>query len=290
MNMQLSGKEKLFSAANYAVLALFSLLALAPFVHIVAQSLSSQQAVISGMVSFWPVGWNIDAYKNVFKDIAFRNAFVVSVNRTVVGTVLSVGLTCLLAYPLSRPYIMGRRWIQFMIVFTMLFSGGLIPTYLIVKGVGLINTFWALVIPGAVSAFNVIIMRSFFQTVPMELEESARMDGCSNTGILFRIILPLSMPAVATIALFHGVGHWNAFFDAVLYLNGRELHPLQMYLRDLILSSETNLETRALEKDSAAIESLKAAALIVSTLPIVMVYPFLQRYFVKGILIGSVKG
>ncbi|MDR6550881.1 carbohydrate ABC transporter permease [Paenibacillus qinlingensis] len=282
--------EKWFSTANYSLLALFSLLALAPFVHIVAQSFSSQQAVISGIVGFWPIGWNIDAYKNVFKDTAFIQAFRISVARTLIGTILSVALTSLLAYPLSRPYILGRQWIQFMIVFTMLFSGGLIPTYLVVKGVGLINSFWALIIPGAISAFNVIIMRSFFQSVPMELEESARMDGCSNTGIFFRIVIPLSMPVIATIALFHGVAHWNAFFDAVLYLNGRDLHPLQMYLRDLILSNETNLETRAMEKNAAAIESLKAAALIVSTLPIVLVYPFLQRYFVKGILIGSVKG
>lgn len=288
--MLVSRGEKWFSALNHTVLALFSLLALAPFLHIVAQSFSSQQAVVAGSVGFWPIGWNIDAYKNVLKDTAFMNAFGVSVNRTVCGTLLSVGLTSLLAYPLSKPYILGRQWIQFMIVFTMLFSGGLIPTYLIVKEAGLIDTFWALIIPGAISAFNVIIMRSFFQSVPIELEESARMDGCSNIGILFRIVLPLSMPVIATIALFHGVAHWNSFFDAVLYLNKRDLHPLQMYLRDLILSNETNLETRAMEKDSAAIESLKSAALIVSTLPIVMVYPFLQRYFVKGILIGSVKG
>ncbi|OAS14401.1 carbohydrate ABC transporter permease [Paenibacillus oryzisoli] len=288
--MLVSRGEKWFSALNHTVLVVFSLLALAPFLHIVAQSFSNQQAVISGIVGFWPIGWNIDAYKNVLKDTAFINAFSVSVNRTVIGTLLSVGLTSLLAYPLSKSYILGRQWIQFMIVFTMLFSGGLIPTYLVVKEAGLIDTFWALIIPGAISAFNVIIMRSFFQSVPIELEESARMDGCSNIGILFRIVLPLSMPVIATIALFHGVAHWNSFFDAVLYLNKRDLHPLQMYLRDLILSNETNLETRAMEKNSAAIESLKAAALIVSTLPIVMVYPFLQRYFVKGVLIGSVKG
>ncbi len=288
--MKPTSSERVFIVFNYMLLASFSLLAMAPFVHILAQSFSSQQAVITGSVSFWPIGWNLDAYYNVFTDSSYNAAFFISVKRAVLGTSFNVALTCMLAYPLSRSYIMGRSYIQFMIIFTMLFSGGMIPSYLVVKSVGLINTFWAYIIPGAISAFNVIIMRNFFQSVPYELEESARIDGCSNTGILVRIIIPLSMPAIATIALFHGVAHWNAFFDAILYINDRKMHPLQMYLRDLILSSTTNMETNPLEKNAAAIESLKASALIVSTLPIIMVYPFLQRYFVKGIMIGSVKG
>lgn len=180
---------------------------------------------------------------------------------------------------------------MFLIVFTMLFSGGMIPTYLVIKELHLMNTFWAYVIPGAVNAFHVVIMKNFFQSIPNELEESARIDGSSNLGILFRIVVPLSMPVIATIALFNAVGQWNSFFDAVMYVTDSSLKPLQIYLRELVMSGQSNINTTdSLERQLLAVESLKAAALIASTLPILLVYPFLQKYFVKGIMIGSVKG
>jgi putative aldouronate transport system permease protein len=289
--MRMTRGERWFSVFNHLALGAFALLALAPFVHILAQSFSSYRAIMSGEVSFLPVEWTTEAYVKVFQDPGFLQAFLVSVQRTVLGTCLSVLLTCMLAYPLSRAYIQGRSFIMFFIVFTMLFSGGMIPMYLVVKQLQLMNTFWVYIIPGAINAFHAVIMKNFFQSIPSELEESARIDGASNLGILFRIVIPLSMPAIATIALFNAVGQWNSFFDAVMYVTDSSLKPLQIYLRELVMSGQSNINTTdSLERQLLAIESLKAAALIASTLPILIVYPFLQKYFVKGIMIGSVKG
>jgi putative aldouronate transport system permease protein len=289
--MKLSYGERLFSVTNYMVLTGFGLLALVPFIHVLAQSFSSYRAIMSGEVALWPVNFTMSAYQEVFQDTAFLRSFLVSVERTVIGTVVNVTLSCLLAYPLSRSYIKGRNAVIFMMVFTMIFSGGMIPTYLLVKEVGLLNSFWVYIIPGALSAFNVIILKNFFQSVPHELEESARMDGCGNLGILFRIFIPLSMPAIATIALFHGVLHWNSFFDAILYMNNKSLLPLQVYLRSLIQFNTTDIHLNdALEQQMLALESIKGAAIIVSIIPMLLVYPWLQKYFVKGIMLGSVKG
>lgn len=283
--------EKAFSIINYILLGILALLCLLPFIHVIAQSLSSQRAIVSGEVVFLPVETTFLAYKEVFSDQHFIRAFVISVLRTVIGTFVSVFFTCLMAYPLSKPYIKGRGVILFLVVFTMLFSGGMIPTYLVVRETYLLNTFWAYIIPSMISAFNLIIVKNFFQQVPHELEESATIDGCSNVGVLFRIVIPLSMPVIATIGLFHAVAHWNAFFDAVLYISDRSLYPLQVYLRELIQfdASDINLKDN-MEQQLLANESLKAAALISSTLPILFVYPFLQKYFVKGVMLGSVKG
>lgn len=293
--MRLTRGERIASALNYVFLGLFALLALAPFVHVLAQSLSSHDAITSGKVGLLPVEFTLEAYGRVLSEQAFLNAFQVSVLRTVVGTAVNVVLTCLLAYPISKTYIKGRSVIMFMIVFTMMFGGGMIPTFLVVKETGLLNTFWAFIIPGAISAFNVIIMKNFFQSVPAEMEESAKIDGASNLGILFRIVMPLSMPAVATITLFHAVGHWNSFFDTVLYVTDRSLFPLQVYLRELVMFNQSNIDNNSgysanMDSTLLALESLKAAALIASTVPILIVYPFLQKYFVKGIMLGSVKG
>ncbi|MDF2922470.1 MAG: binding-protein-dependent transport system inner rane component [Paenibacillaceae bacterium] len=289
--MRLTRSEKWMSAVIYTVLGLFALMALAPFLHVFAQSLSSHRAIMSGEVGLYPVDLSVKAYQEVLKDQAFIRSFIVSVERTVSGTLLNVLLTCLLAYPLSKSYIGGRKVIMMGIVFTMLFSGGMIPTYLVVKSLGLLDSFWVYLLPGAISAFNLIIMRSFFQNVPQELEESARIDGSSNLGILFKIVIPLSMPAIATISLFHAVSHWNAFFDAVLYISNSKLYPLQVYLRDLIQLNQSNINVKdSLEQQLIANESLKAAALFASTIPILILYPFLQKHFVKGAMIGSVKG
>lgn len=283
--------DKIFNYFNYFMLILIALLALAPFLHVVAQSFSSHRAIVSGEVGLWPVEWNLMAYNEVFKDNAFWKSFYVSVARTVLGTFVNVGLASMLAYPLSRAYLKGRSKLMFFIVFTMLFNGGIIPTYLVVKSVHLINTFWAFIIPMAVGAFAVIVLKNFFEAIPEELEDSAHMDGCSNVGILFRIFIPLSMPAIATMALFHAVAHWNSFFDAVLYIQNRDLFPLQVFLRELIQfnSSNANLMDN-LERQMIANESLKAATLIAATVPILLVYPALQKYFIKGIMLGSVKG
>jgi len=283
--------EKVFNVVNYLLLIVVALLALAPFLHVIAQSLSSHRAIVSGEVGLWPIEWNLLAYNEVVKDNAFWRSFYVSVLRTVLGTFVNVALASMLAYPLSRTYLKGRGPIMFIIVFSMMFNGGIIPTYLVVKSLNLINTFWAFIIPMAVGAFAVIVLKNFFQAVPEELEDSARMDGCSNVGILFRIFIPLSMPAIATMALFHAVAHWNAFFDAVLYIQNRNLFPLQVFLRELIQFNSTNASLMDnLERQMIANESLKAATLIAATVPILLVYPALQKYFIKGIMLGSVKG
>jgi len=293
--MRLSKGEQFASLINYVLLGALGLLALLPFVHVLAQSLSSHDAITTGRVTLLPVDFTLESYRRVLSEQAFLNAFQISVLRTVAGTLVNVALTCLLAYPLSKTYIKGRSTIMFLIVFTMMFGGGMIPTFLVVKATGLLNTFWAFIIPGAISAFNVIIMKNFFQSVPVELEESAKIDGGSNLGILFRIVIPLSMPAIATITLFHAVGHWNSFFDTVLYITDRKMYPLQVYLRELVMFNQSNIDNNSgysANMDSAllALESIKAAALIASTIPILIVYPFLQKYFVKGIMLGSVKG
>jgi len=281
----------LFSRLNVVLLGALGLTTLLPFLFMIAQSFSSHRAIMSGEVYLWPVDFTLAAYKEVFRDQAFVRAFLVSVARTVAGSVLSVAVTCLFAYPLAKPFIRGRRFMLFLVTFTLIFGGGMIPTYLIVRELGLLNTFWAYLLPGAVSAFNVIIMKNFFQSVPVEIEESAIIDGCSNAGTLFRIVVPLSMPAVATIGLFHAVGHWNSFFDAVLYVNDRSLYPLQVYLRELIQFDESNIQLKDnLGQQLLASESLKAATLVATILPILIVYPFLQKYFVKGMMLGSVKG
>lgn len=293
--MKLSRGERIASKLNYAALGLIALLALLPFLHVVAQSFSSHQAITSGKVHLWPVDFSWEAYGKVLSEHAFLSAFKVSLLRTVVGTCINIVITCMLAYPLSKKYIKGRSAIMFMIVFTMLFNGGMIPTFLVVKAVGLLDSFWVYIIPGAVSAFNVIIMKNFFQSVPVELEESAKIDGSTNVGTLVRIVVPLSMPVIATITLFHAVGHWNAFFDTVLYVTERNLFPLQVYLRELIMFNQSNISNNNgysanLDSTLLALESLKAAALIASTVPILLIYPFLQKHFVKGIMLGSVKG
>ena len=293
--MKLTRGETLASGINHVLLGLMALLALAPFVHVLAQSFSSHRAITSGLVGLWPVDFSIEAYTRVLSQADFINAFQVSVLRTVVGTLFNVVITSLLAYPLSKRHLKGRSLIMFLIVCSMMFGGGMIPTFLVVKATGLLDTFWAYIIPGAVSAFNVIIIKNFFQSVPAELEESAKIDGGTNLGILFRIVIPLSMPAIATITLFHAVGHWNAFFDTVLYVTNRDLFPLQVYLRELIMFNQSGIDNNSgysanIDSTLLAMESLKAAALIASTVPILVVYPFLQKYFVKGLMLGSVKG
>lgn len=290
--MRISRGEQWFHKINYTALTLLGLLCIAPFINIFAQSLSGHYAIISGQVGLLPVGTNVKAYTKVFQDQAFLLSMGISILRTGVGVALSVLLTVLMAYPLSKPYIKGRSVIMFLLVFSMLFGSGMIPNYLLNKSLGLLNTFWVMVIPTLIAGFHVIIVRSFFQNVPGELEESGRMDGCGNLGILFRIVLPLSMPVIATIALFKAVVHWNAFFDAVLYINDQKLMPLQVYLRNLIMMNASMINTgdMRMDDDLVANESLKAAALFTSMIPILIVYPFLQKYFVKGMLVGSVKG
>ncbi|THF75520.1 carbohydrate ABC transporter permease [Cohnella fermenti] len=256
-------------------------------------SISDPKRAMSGGMFLLPRGLAFDSYSMLFRNSLIFDAYSNSLFRLFVGTLINVALTAMLAYPLSIRRFIGRTPITLLIFFTMLFNGGMIPTYLLVNGLGLVDTLWALIVPSAISAWNFFIMKNYFQGLPPELEESANMDGASPLRTLFAIILPVSMPVIAAIALFYGVWHWNAYFDAVLYLHSQDKQVLTLFLRSMMNFSATE-STRSMN-DSMTVaniseESVKMATIIATMLPMLLIYPFLQKYFVKGVLIGSVKG
>lgn len=293
--IKLSVGEKLFTVFNHTFFVLLGLTTIFPFLNLIAKSFSSEAAVISGMVTLWPVDFQIGTYKYVVQNSMFMNAFKVSVTITVIGTLLSLFMTTLAAYPLSKPRLRGRKWFILMYIFTMLFSGGLIPTYLLMQQLHLIDKLPVLFLPAMVSVYNMLIIKNFFEGLPDALEESAKLDGASNLTILWRIVLPLSLPVLATIGLFFAVQFWNDYFASLIYINSAHLKPLQLYLKELFVSS-SDVFLRAggdINVDAAmnaSPQAIQAASIILATLPILLVYPFLQKYFVKGVLIGSVKG
>lgn len=288
--MNRSWSEKFGSALNYTLLAGFGLLTLFPFLHVLAQSLSSPHAVVSNQVTIYPIDFQLEAYKLLLQDSAFYKAFGISVMRTVSGTAINMILTCLMAYSVSRRTLKGRSAVMAMVVFTMLFSGGMIPSFLLLKELSMLNTFWSLILPSAVSAFNLILMKNFFESIPESLEESAKIDGAGHWTILTRLFIPLSLPAIATLTLFYAVMHWNSYFDAVMYISNADLNPLQVYLRNLIVQNESNIElTNNMGLFLVAPETLKAATIMASVLPMIILYPFLQKFFVKGVMLGAVK-
>lgn len=284
--------SRLFDIANVCILVLCSLVMLFPFLYVLATSLAPMEQVLRGGLILWPEKLTWDAYDTIFSNNHFVRSLWMSIVITVTGTFVNLVLTSLMAYPLAKKRLRGRNAILFLVVVTMLFSGGLIPTYLVVKNMHLLNTVWSVILPGAISAFNLIIMKNFFNSIPEELEEAARIDGCRNFGVLFRIVLPLSMPALATFTLFYAVGHWNGFFSAVMYINKTDLWPIQVLLRQMIIEgSVEQFQNASLEASSQVLpQTIKMAATIVATVPILLVYPFLQKHFAKGVLLGSVKG
>lgn len=281
--------EKIFEVVNYIILILVVIVTLLPFIHVVAKSLSKESAVMAGEVSIWPIGFNLRTYRYVVGNYAFLRSLYVSIFITGVGTFLHVLITSLAAYPLSRKYLVGRSFLTFIFIFTMLFSGGLIPTYLVIKSLGLIDKIWVLILPGLVSSFNMIILRNYFSTIPDSLEESAKIDGCSNFGIFFKIIFPLSLPAIATVCIYTAVSYWNSYFNALLYINNRNLYPLSLYLRMVILDVSAQLVDLNPELTNLNPESVRSATVVAATLPILIVYPILQKYFIKGVILGAVK-
>ncbi|NOU69417.1 ABC transporter permease subunit [Paenibacillus sp. LMG 31461] len=282
--------EKIFGVLNYVLLTLLSLTMLLPFIHLLAKALSSEAYVLAKDITFWPIGLQFNSFNYVLQNKQFLTTFGNSVFITVVGTFLSLLITMLSAYPLSKQSFPAKRVILFLYVLTMFFSGGIIPTYLVVKAIGLTNTLWAMIIPGLLAPFNLILMRSFFMSIPDALDESARMDGASNTRILFTIYLPLSMSSIATITMFYAVGYWNNFFSAMLYITDRNLMPLQIYLKSII-QNESSVSVGDIEALlNTSPESIRAATIICAVVPILLIYPFLQKYFVKGALVGAVKG
>ncbi|MGO4109060.1 carbohydrate ABC transporter permease [Paenibacillus sp. YAF4_2] len=286
--------ERLFDAIVYIIAAIIMVIVLYPLLFIVSASISDPAKVLNGDVWLLPQGINADAYVNILQNDKIWTGYGNSILYTVIGTVINIIMTILAAYPLSRPDLPLRNGIMVMITMTMFFSGGLIPSYLLVKDLGMIDTMWALIVPGAIATYNLIVMRTYFQnSIPWELQEAAHMDGCSNWRLLVSIILPLSKPILAVMVLFYAVGHWNSFFNALIYIRDEGKYPLQLVLREILLisqSAQTDGGSVGLEKQILLSESIKFAVIIVSSLPVLIMYPLVQRHFVKGVMIGSVKG
>jgi putative aldouronate transport system permease protein len=282
---------KLFTVGNIVFLLIIAAICFFPFLHEAARSLSAESAIVTGKVSLWPVGFHLRAYKTVFESTGMNQALRFTVMLTVIGTLVNLFVTTIGAYPLSKTRLLGRRGIWVFILITMFFNGGLIPRFLVVRAVGLLDRIWALILPIAINTFYLIIMKTFFQGIPDSLEESARIDGCSDIGVLFRIVLPLSLPILATLTLFYSVSHWNQFFLALIYINDTRKFTLQLKLRQMVIQDDiqTAMEGSAFAQEIPR-ESIKAAAVMYATIPILIVYPWLQRYFVKGALVGSLKG
>ncbi|TBL74548.1 carbohydrate ABC transporter permease [Paenibacillus thalictri] len=282
--------EALFAGFNVVILSLLSLSMILPFVHIAAKSLSSEAHVLAKDIILWPKGFNVMSYEYVLTNKQFFYSFSNSVLITIAGTALSMALTVLAAYPLSKRHLPYGRGLMLLFVITMFFSGGLIPTYLVVKQVGLLNSLWSLILPGALAPFNLILVRNFFMGIPDALEESARIDGASNWRILLSIFLPLSKPAMATISMFYAVGYWNSFFQAMMYITERRWIPLQMFLLQLVTDERTSDTVITDVFREVTPETIRAAAILCVVVPILCVYPFIQKYFVKGVMLGAVKG
>jgi len=275
-----------------AVIFVLCLTCILPFLHVAAKSLSSNTAVISKSVYLWPKGLNIQAYQSIFNDGQLTHSMLYTIMVTVLFTAIGMVATICAAYPLSRKRLRGRSFFSLIIMFTLYFSAGLIPEYLLMRDLKLYNTMWVLILPLAFSPYNMLIMKSFLQaTIPDSLEEAAFLDGASNLGILWRVVLPLSKPILATLSLFYAVGRWNAYADAQYYITKKALQPIQYLLMNMVLSSGS--EAISLSEASAVTstpEVLQAAAIMFATIPILLVYPFVQKYFVKGVMIGAVKG
>jgi len=289
-------RRKTFSIADGVIMAFilaFVVACLAPFLHIFAVSLSSSGPITSGKVTLYPIELSFDAYSRVLSDTAMVRSLVFTVALTAVFTLMAMLMTTMAAYPLSSANLKGRSIFMYIIVFTMFFSGGLIPEYLIIKQLGLLDTAAVLILPGLISPFNMIIMITFFRsTIPGSLYEAAEIDGCSKFGMLFRIVLPLSLPVLATLSLFYAVGRWNGFRDALFYVTNQDLYPLQLKLYQMVMNNMVSEVTLAEGSNMQKLipESLKAASIMFATVPILIVYPWLQRYFVSGLTLGSVKG
>jgi len=285
--------NRLFDFSNYLLLTLLGLACLLPMIHIIAVSLSNRSASMGGFVTLWPIGFTWQNYAEIMAAGPVYQAFLVSVQRTVFGTLINMALTVLAAYPLSKTpqEFKGRNWFMWILVVALLFNGGLIPWFLVVRNLGLLNSLWALILPGALPIWNVILLMNFFREIPKELEEAAIIDGASYWDTLWHIFLPLSVPALATLTLFAAVGHWNAWFDGMILITKNAQYPIMTFLRTVVI--DMNLQILSVNNEdiyNLSDRSIRAANIVVATLPILLVYPFLQRYFIHGIRLGAVKG
>ncbi len=283
--------SRLFDVVNYTLLALFAMITVLPFIYVIAVSFATPEEVARRGFILFPTEFSLSAYKYIFSTNTLTRSLIISIYVTVVGTIINLICTSLMAYPLSKRHLRMRSGLLLMVLFTMLFSGGMIPTYFVVKAVGLTNTLWALMIPNAISAFNLIVLKNFFQQLPEGVEESAKIDGANDLTVLTRIVIPLSLPAMATLSLFYAVGHWNTFFSAILYINDPTKWPLQVMLREIVIMNQDNFGySNEIDPTEFHPITIRMAVIVFATVPILLVYPFLQKHFAKGALLGSVKG
>ncbi len=292
--VRLSTGDKAFYAASNIITLILIILVAYPIIYCLSASISSGRALMNGRVWLWPVDISFEGYEVILSDedvwIGYRN----TIFYTIVGTFINVVMTMIAAYPLSRANLAGRRLITFIFSFTMLFSGGMIPKYLLMKNLHLTDTIWAMLLPGAISVYNMVVARTFIQnTIPNELLESSKMDGCSDAKYFFKMVLPLSKSIIAVLSMWYAVAHWNAYFNAFLYLTDERLYPLQIFLREILVASRIQsdvLDPEAAEQILTLQYAMKYALIVVATVPLFLVYPFVQKHFVKGVMIGSVKG
>ena len=285
----------IFNIINYGFVTLVAILTIIPFIYIIGASFATEYEIATRPMFLIPQSVTVDAYRYIFSSSKILRGFGNSLLITVAGTAINLFCTVTMAYALSKTRLRGRNFFLNMVIFSMFFSGGMIPGYIVVANIlGMKETYWSVLLPGAISAYNMMIVKNFFQSLPQELEESAAIDGCTDLGILWKIVLPLSLPVLATFGLFYAVGHWNAYFGAMIYMpNSKEKWPLQVLLRELIIMSNgtagdmNNMDPEFVKPPE---QSIKMAVIVVSTVPIMCVYPFLQKYFVKGVMVGALKG
>ncbi|MGN7358255.1 carbohydrate ABC transporter permease [Paenibacillus sp. SAF-054] len=287
--------DRLFMFLIYLFLSVVLILVAVPLIYILSSSFSSPQAVVSGKVWLFPVDFTLEGYKAVFRNPQIGVGYLNSLFYTVVGTTINVTLTVMLAYPLAKKTLYGRHFFMVLLVITMMFDGGLIPYYLVVKNLHLLDTRWAMILPGALGVFQVIVARTFFQTtIPDELAEAAELDGCSDIRFIYSIVLPLSKPIIAVMTLMYAVGHWNAYFDALIFLRKPDLFPLQIILRNILILNTVDASMMAdvsqMQAQQGLKDLLKYSLIVVASAPVLIIYPFVQKHFVKGVMIGSLKG
>lgn len=291
MKIKKTAEDYAIDIFAYLFMGFCAIITLVPVINLFSKAVSDPAAVTSGKVGLLPVGFQLDTLKQVVVSGNFLNAFKNSIFITVIGTLFSVFITALTAYPLSKRNLSGIKALLLLFVFTMLFSGGLVPTYLLIKNLGLYNSPWALVLPAAVNVYNMLIIKNYYESLPDSLEESAKLDGAGNFTILIRIILPLSKPVIATILLFEMVAFWNDYYNAMIYITDINLKTLQIYMAEIVMEAQQDLTTVSVDDMmNTSPEGMRAATILASAIPIICVYPFMQKYFIKGILIGSVKG
>ena len=286
-------QDRFFYFICYTLVTILTLVVLYPVIYIIAASFSNSDLVAQGKVWLWPVEFTTQAYEIILKRPQIWNGYMNTIIYTATGTLINVAITLLCAYPLARKNLRGRGMIMFIFSFTMLFSGGMIPSYILVRELGIMNTRWAIILPGAMSVYNMIVCRTFIENnIPDEMLEAAQIDGCSNTQFFFQMVLPLSKAIIAVLTLWYAVSHWNAYFNAFLYLKDQELYPLQIFLKDILIASEKMSGEDIVDAGniSTIYVTLKYCIIVVSSAPLFCVYPFVQKYFQEGVMVGSVKG